>query len=81
MQWIVGLLVYCTFGYLGMMMAVRSGRDEFSLIIPYVRFRQSSVQDLPLIVDTNILIDGRLERLRDTGFHRLFAHHPALRPG
>ena len=67
-QWIVGLLVYCTFGYLGMMMAVRSGRDEFSLIIPYVRFRQSSVQDLPLIVDTNILIDGRLERLRDTGF-------------
>ena len=67
-QWLAGLLVYCTFGYLGMMMAVRSGRDEFSLIIPYVRFRQSSVQDLPLIVDTNILIDGRLERLRDTGF-------------
>jgi uncharacterized protein YacL len=67
-QWIVGLLVYCTFGYLGMMLAIRSGRDEFSLIIPYVRFRQSSVQDIPLIVDSNILIDGRLERLRKTGF-------------
>jgi uncharacterized protein YacL len=67
-QWIVGLLVYSTFGYLGMMLAIRSGRDEFSLIIPYVRFRQSSVQDLPLIVDSNILIDGRLERLRTTGF-------------
>jgi len=68
MQWIVGLLVYSTFGYLGMMLAIRSGRDEFSLIIPYVRFRQSAVQDIPLIVDSNILIDGRLERLRKTGF-------------
>ena len=68
MQWIVGLVVYCTFGYLGMMLAIRSGRDEFSLVIPYVRFRQSAVQDIPLIVDSNILIDGRLERLRDTGF-------------
>ena len=67
-QWIVGLGVYCTFGYLGMMLAIRSGRDEFSLIIPYVRFRQSAVQDIPLIVDSNILIDGRLERLRKTGF-------------
>jgi len=68
MQWILGLLVYSTFGYLGMMLAIRSGRDEFSLIIPYVRFRQSSVQDVPLLVDSNILIDGRLERLRKTGF-------------
>jgi len=68
MQWIVSLGVYCTIGYLGMMLAMRSGRDEFSLIIPYVRFRQSAVQDIPLIVDSNILIDGRLERLRKTGF-------------
>lgn len=68
MQWIVGLAIYSTFGYLGMMLAMRSGRDEFSLIIPYVRFRQSAVQDIPLLVDSNILIDGRLERLRKTGF-------------
>ena len=68
MRWIVSLAVYCTFGYLGMMLAIRSGRDEFSLIIPYVRFRQSAVQDIPLLVDSNILIDGRLERLRKTGF-------------
>jgi uncharacterized protein YacL len=67
-QWIVGLCVYSTFGYLGMMLAMRSGRDEFSLIIPYVRFRQSAVQDIPLLVDSNILIDGRLERIRKTGF-------------
>src|SRR5215213_8149989 len=38
MQWAARLVVYCTFGYLGMMLAMRSNRDEFSLIIPYVRF-------------------------------------------
>ena len=38
MQWAVRLVVYCAFGYLGMMLAMRSNRDEFSLIIPYVRF-------------------------------------------
>jgi len=68
LQWIVGLAVYSSFGYLGMMLAMRSGRDEFSLIIPYVRFRQTAVQDIPLIIDSNVLIDGRLERLRKTGF-------------
>src|SRR6266481_4166213 len=38
MQWAARLIVYALFGYLGMMLAIRSSRDEFSLIIPYVRF-------------------------------------------
>ena len=67
-QWIVGLGVYATFGYVGMMLAIRSNRDEFSLIIPYVRFRQTAVLDAPLLVDTNIIIDGRLEDICLTGF-------------
>ncbi len=62
-QWVVGLIVYATFGYLGMMLAIRSNRDEFSLIIPYVRFRQATVQDAPLLIDSNIIIDGRLPEL------------------
>src|SRR2546430_4853198 len=33
-QWAVRLIVYCAFAYLGMMLAMRSSRDEFSLIIP-----------------------------------------------
>src|ERR1044072_2392097 len=36
-QWAARLVIYSAFGYLGMMMAMRSKRDEFSLIIPYVR--------------------------------------------
>lgn len=67
-QWIIALSVYSTFGYLGMMLAIRSNRDEFALIIPYVRFRQATVQDSPLLIDTNIVIDGRLAEICATGF-------------
>ncbi len=67
-QWITGLIAYSTFGYLGMMLAIRSNRDEFSLIIPYVRFRQATVQDAPLVVDAGIILDGRLAELCASGF-------------
>ena len=67
-QWIIGLIVYSTFGYLGTMLAIRSNRDEFSLIIPYVRFRQATVQDAPLLIDSNIIIDGRIGALCAAGF-------------
>src|SRR5256714_8751069 len=67
-QWAARLVVYCTFGYLGMMLAMRSNRDDFSLIIPYVRFAREATQHEPLIVDTNIIIDGRIAELCATGF-------------
>lgn len=67
-QWLVRLVVYCTFSYLGMMLAIRSNRDEFSLIIPYVRFARQTMQHEPLVVDTNIIIDGRIADLCATGF-------------
>ncbi len=67
-QWVVRLIVYCTFGYLGMMLAMRSNRDEFSLIIPYVRFARQTMQHEPLVVDTNVIIDGRIADLCATGF-------------
>src|SRR5687767_3153159 len=66
--WIISMVVYATFAYIGMMLAIRSNRDEFSLIIPYVRFRQATTQDEPLVVDSNIIIDGRLTDLCATGF-------------
>lgn len=67
-QWAARLVVYCTFGYLGMMLAMRSNRDEFSLIIPYVRFARETTQREPLVVDTNVIIDGRIADLCATGF-------------
>ncbi len=67
-QWIGSLVVYGTFSYLGMMLAIRSNRDEFALVIPYVRFRQATRQDEPLVIDSNVIIDGRLPELCATGF-------------
>ncbi len=70
-EWLSSLLIYVTFAYLGMMLAIRSNRDEFALIIPYVRFRRSKEareQDESVLVDSNIIIDGRVTAICGTGF-------------
>src|SRR5437868_4505870 len=67
LQWAARLIVYALFGYLGMMLAMRSSRDEFSLIIPYVRFARETTQHEPLVADTNVIIDGRIADLCATG--------------
>lgn len=61
----LALFVVCT--YLGTVIALR-GKDEFNLVIPYVRFVPHEV-DVPLIVvDTSALIDGRIARICETQF-------------
>ena len=67
-QWAVRLIVYCAFAYLGMMLAMRSNRDEFSLIIPYVRFTRETTQHEPIVLDTSVIIDGRIPELCASGF-------------
>ena len=67
-QWVSSLVVYATFSYVGMMLAIRSNRDECAIIIPYVRFRQATVHDAPLLIDSNVIIDGRIPSLCATGF-------------
>lgn len=65
---VFNLAVFLGFGFIGVMLALRSKREEFSLLIPYVRFRQDSLQDLPTLLDTNIIIDGRITGICDAGF-------------
>ncbi len=65
---IFNLAIFLGFGFLGVMLALRSKREEFSLLIPYVRFRQDSLQDLPTLLDTNIIIDGRIHGICEAGF-------------
>lgn len=56
---LVRLALFVILMYLGSVIALR-GRDEFNLVIPYVRFEPHGV-DVPLVVlDTSILIDGRI---------------------
>src|SRR5437667_12441880 len=57
-QWSVRLVVYVVFAYFGMMLAMRSNRDEFSLLIPYVRFTRETVEHEPLLVDTSATLYG-----------------------
>jgi len=55
------------FSYLGMTIAMR-GKDDFNLIIPYVRFeRQDKKEDL-IILDTSVIIDGRIADICQTNF-------------
>ena len=59
------LFVVCT--YLGTVIALR-GKDDFNLVIPYVRFVPHEV-DVPLIVvDASALIDGRIAKVCQTQF-------------
>jgi len=65
---IFNLAMFLGFGFLGVMLALRSKREEFSLLIPYVRFRQDALQDLPTLLDTNVIIDGRVPGISNAGF-------------
>ena len=56
---LVRLAIFVILMYLGAVIALR-GRDEFNLVIPYIRFVAHGV-DVPLVVvDTSALIDGRI---------------------
>lgn len=61
----VGLtLVFC---YLGMVMALR-GKDEFNIIIPYVRLRRQDQAEDITVLDTSVIIDGRIVDICKTQF-------------
>ncbi len=55
------------FSYVGAVMAMR-GKDEFNLIIPYVRFKRQDVKDGVVLLDTSAIIDGRIGDIFKTGF-------------
>jgi len=61
---IIFILIFC---YLGMVMAMR-GKDEFNLIIPYVRFAREEQKDEIIILDTSVIIDGRIVDMSQTHF-------------
>jgi uncharacterized protein YacL len=64
----VEVLVFAAFGFLGITMALRADRDQFALIIPYVRFKRDASEGEPLLLDTNVVIDGRVPKIYSTGF-------------
>ncbi|MEO0795833.1 MAG: PIN domain-containing protein [Verrucomicrobiota bacterium] len=57
--YLVRLTLFVVCMYLGAVVALR-GRDEFNLVIPYVRFVPQKVDSAVVVVDTSALIDGRI---------------------
>lgn len=55
------------FSYLGMVMALR-GKDEFNIIIPYVRLRRHDQSQEIILLDTSAIIDGRIMDICKTKF-------------
>jgi len=65
---LIRLGLFLGFGYIGMVLAMRSNKEDFSLIIPYVRFSPQNKPDNLLLLDTSVIIDGRIADLIDAKF-------------
>src|SRR5690349_4670479 len=65
---LVRLGLFLAFGYIGMILAMRSNKEDFSLIIPYVRFAPRNQPDNLLVLDTSVVIDGRIADMIEANF-------------
>jgi uncharacterized protein YacL len=67
-QWLIKLCLFLGFSYIGMVLAMRSNKEDFSLVIPYVRFSPQNKPDNLLLLDTSVIIDGRIVDLVESNF-------------
>ena len=67
-RWLVRLGLFLSFGYIGIVLAMRSNKEDFSLIIPYVRFAPQTKPENLLLLDTSVIIDGRIADLIEANF-------------
>jgi len=67
-RWLIRLCLFLGFGYIGMILAMRSNKEDFYLIIPFVRFASQSKPENLLVLDTSVIIDGRIADLIEGNF-------------
>jgi uncharacterized protein YacL len=67
MSEVTAYLLTLSFSYIGMAIALR-GRDEFNLIIPYVKFRRQEQVADTVLLDTSAIIDGRIADIVKSSF-------------
>lgn len=53
--------------YLGLTLGLK-GKEEFSLVIPYVRFKRQELKEENIVIDTSSIIDGRILDIVKTKF-------------
>ncbi len=62
----IKVLLGMTFSYLGVTTVLQT-QDEFRLVIPYVEFVKQLRGTRPILLDTSVLIDGRIVDIAATG--------------
>lgn len=67
-RWLIRLCLFVGFSYIGMVLALRSNKEDFSLIIPYVRFTRQDAPPAFILLDTSAIIDGRVADLIENKF-------------
>ncbi len=63
----VTMIITLIFIYLGMLIAL-GGKDEFNLVIPYVKLARQDKKEEIIILDTSVIIDGRIGDICKTKF-------------
>lgn len=63
---VVNLMVGAVCCYLAISFILQT-KDDFRFIIPYVEFRKQTKGSRPIVLDTNVLIDGRINEIIETG--------------
>jgi uncharacterized protein YacL len=61
----LGLTVFCCYVSISILLQTK---DEFRFIIPYVEFSKQVKGGRPLVLDTSVIIDGRIADICDTRF-------------
>ncbi len=56
----VSVTLYSSLGFLGAVLALRSSRNDFAFIIPYVQFRKETSPGPPIVLDADAILDSRL---------------------
>ncbi|MFY7817275.1 MAG: hypothetical protein ACOVRB_02815 [Akkermansiaceae bacterium] len=64
----INVSLYSSLGFLGAAIALRSNRDDFAFIIPFVRFRQEGSQGRPVVLDADAVMDSRVINIANAGF-------------
>jgi len=61
------VMLTLVFVYLGLTLGLK-GKEEFHLVIPYVRFKRQELREDVAVVDTSSIIDGRITDIVKCGF-------------
>lgn len=63
----IGILFALVLGYLGAITIYR-GQDEFTLMLPFIKLDTKNSGEQKIILDTSVIIDGRIADICETAF-------------